>query len=145
MWTTANSTAIWVWVKRSSLPQEETEERWRLTTPEWPMMHMVMKGITRDQFMARHKANHIQVVYAPDKADARKALYAKAAALNELGINVSLCGKIIRLEAAMLRNDHVALPVSDMDEAIKFYAEKLGLAVHVSRSRSGGARGVHIP
>ena len=58
------------------------------------MMHMVMKGITRDQFMARHKANHIQVVYAPSKANARKALYAKAAALNELGVNVSLCGEI---------------------------------------------------
>jgi catechol 2,3-dioxygenase-like lactoylglutathione lyase family enzyme len=27
----------------------------------------------------------------------------------------------------MLRTDHVALPVSDMDEAIKFYVEKLGL------------------
>ena len=29
----------------------------------------------------------------------------------------------------MLRTDHVALPVSDMDEAIKFYAEKLGLQI----------------
>ncbi len=76
------------------LPADETQERWRLTSPEWPMMQLVMKGITRDQFMARHKANHIQVVYAPDKAGARKALYAKAAALNELGINVTLCGKI---------------------------------------------------
>jgi len=27
----------------------------------------------------------------------------------------------------MLRMDHVALPVSDMDTAIQFYAEKLGL------------------
>ena len=76
------------------LPQEETDDRWRLTTSEWPMMHLVMKGITRDHFMARHKANHIQVVYAPSKANARKALYAKAAALNELGVNVSLCGEI---------------------------------------------------
>jgi hypothetical protein len=76
------------------LPQEETEERWRLTTSEWPMMHLAMKGVTRDQFMARHKANHIQVVYAPDKAGARKALFAKAAAMNALGINVSLCGEI---------------------------------------------------
>ncbi len=76
------------------LPQAETEERWRLTTSEWPMMHLVMKGITRDQFMARHKANHIQVVYAPDRAGARKALVAKAATMNALGINVSLCGEI---------------------------------------------------
>jgi hypothetical protein len=76
------------------LPPEETEERWRLTTPEWPMMHLVMKGITRDQFMARHKANHIQVVYAPDKAGARRGVFAKAAAMNVMGINVSLCGEI---------------------------------------------------
>jgi len=76
------------------LPEAEVQELWRLTSPEWPMMHMVMKGVTRDQFMARHKANHIQVVYAPDKASARKALYAKAAALNELGVKVALCGKI---------------------------------------------------
>jgi hypothetical protein len=76
------------------LPAEESQERWRLTSPEWPMMHLVMKGVTRDQFMARHKANHIQVVYAPDKAGARKALYAKAAAFNELGVKVTLCGKI---------------------------------------------------
>jgi hypothetical protein len=76
------------------LPKAETEERWRLTTAQWPIMHMVMKEITRDQFMARHKANHIQVVYAPGEANARKALYAKAAAMNELGISVSVCGKV---------------------------------------------------
>ena len=29
----------------------------------------------------------------------------------------------------MLRTDHVALPVSDMDKAIKFYTETLGLQV----------------
>ena len=52
------------------LPAEETEERWRLTTPQWPIMHAVLQGITRDQMMGRHKANHIQVAYAPDKASA---------------------------------------------------------------------------
>jgi hypothetical protein len=53
-----------------------------------------MRGITRDQFMARHKANHIQVVYAPGEAEARHALFAKAAAMHELGIAVSFCGEI---------------------------------------------------
>ena len=77
-----------------ALPREENEERWRLTTPEWPMMHLVMKGISRDQFMARHKANHIQVVYAPDRAGARRALWAKAAAMHEMGVGVSLCGEV---------------------------------------------------
>jgi hypothetical protein len=58
------------------------------------MMHMVMRDITRDQFMARHKANHIQVAYAPDKAGARRALFAKAAAMRELGVSVFLCGRL---------------------------------------------------
>jgi hypothetical protein len=76
------------------LPPEETEERWRLTTPQWPIMHAVLQGITRDQMMGRHKANHIQVAYAPDKAAARRALFAKAAAMEELGMNVFLCGEV---------------------------------------------------
>jgi hypothetical protein len=74
------------------LPQEETEERLGLTTPVWPIMHAVLTGVTRDQMMARHKANHIQVVYATDEKAARAALFAKAAALHELGVLVSFCG-----------------------------------------------------
>ena len=74
------------------LPKKETEERWQLSTPQWPIMHAVLKGITRDQMMARHKANHIQVVYAPDKAGALRGLFAKASAMHALGLEVSLCG-----------------------------------------------------
>jgi hypothetical protein len=77
-----------------ALPPEETEERLRLTTSQWPIMHAVLQGVTRDQMMARHKANHIQVVYAPDRKGALKGLYAKAAAMNELGLNVSICGDV---------------------------------------------------
>jgi hypothetical protein len=77
-----------------ALPAHETQERWRLTTRQWPMMNLAMKGVTRDQFMARHKANHIQVVYAPDRAAAQRALWAKAAALDAMGMNVSLCGEV---------------------------------------------------
>jgi len=77
-----------------AVPEALAEENWRLTTSQWPMMHLVMRGISRDQFMARHKANHIQVVYAPDKAGARRALFTKAAAMNELGIRVSFCGTV---------------------------------------------------
>ncbi len=76
-----------------ALPARETEERWRLTTPQWPIMHAVLKGITRDQMMDRHKSNHIQVVYAPDETRARNGLYAKAAAMKELGLEVFFCGK----------------------------------------------------
>lgn len=77
----------------AKLPQAETERRWRETTSQWPIMHAVFDGITRDQMMARHKSNHIQVVYAPNKAQAHRAARIKAAALDELGIEVHFCGK----------------------------------------------------
>ncbi len=76
------------------LPEEETAGRWRLTTPQWPIMHAVLQGITRDQMMARHKSNHIQVAYAPDKAGAKKALLAKAAVMQGLGLEVYVCGEL---------------------------------------------------
>lgn len=74
------------------LPEAETQERWRLTTPQWPIMHAVMRGISRDQMMARHQSNHIQVVYAPDLKSARRGMFAKAAAMRELGLRVHFCG-----------------------------------------------------
>ena len=74
------------------LPKEETERRWNLTTFQWPIMHAVTYGVTRDQLMARHKANHIQVAYANSATEADQALSAKAAMADELGLEVSLCG-----------------------------------------------------
>lgn len=79
-------------VEAIDLPRDETERRWRITTPQWPIMHAIIRGVTRDQMMARHKANHIQVAYAPDWPAARRALAAKAAAFAELGMEVALCG-----------------------------------------------------
>ena len=84
--------------KAVTLPSEETDRRWRITTPQWPMMHAVLYGTSRNQFMARHKANHIQVAYAPDADGADMALAAKAAAFEELGIAVSVCGSRHGLE-----------------------------------------------
>jgi hypothetical protein len=75
-----------------SLPREETERRWRETTIQWPIMHAVTYGVTRDQMMARHKANHIQVAYAHGATEADLALYTKAALAAELGLEVHLCG-----------------------------------------------------
>ncbi|MGL5849832.1 MAG: fucose isomerase, partial [Phycicoccus sp.] len=75
-----------------SLPTEETERRWAATNPEWPIMHVVLPGISRDQFMARHKANHLNVAYAPDVVAAERALVAKAALFHRLGVQVHLCG-----------------------------------------------------
>ncbi len=75
-----------------TLPRAETERRWKETTVQWPIMHAVTYGVTRDQMMARHKANHIHVAYANSAAEADLAMYAKAALAAELGLTVSLCG-----------------------------------------------------
>ncbi len=74
------------------LPLEETERRWQATTPQWPIMHAVTRGVSRDRMMGRHKSNHIQVAYAPDIVAARTALSAKIAAFRQLGIEVFVCG-----------------------------------------------------
>jgi len=75
-----------------ALPPEETERRWKETTPQWPIMHAVTYGVSRDQMMARHQANHIQVAYAKSAKEADLAMYTKAALAAELGLEVSLCG-----------------------------------------------------
>jgi hypothetical protein len=77
-----------------TLPKEETQDRWQQTTSQWPIMHVVLQGVDRDQMMARHKSNHIQVVYAPSKAAAVQGLAAKAAAFRELGLEVAVCGTV---------------------------------------------------
>ena len=74
------------------LPAEETERRWNATTPQWPIMHAVIDGVSRNQMMARHKANHIQVAYANSRVEAVAAMHAKAAAAEALGMRVSICG-----------------------------------------------------
>ena len=74
------------------LPPEETERRWRITTPQWPIMHAVTRGISRDRMMGRHKSNHIQVAYAPDLSAAKLALSTKIAAFRKLGLEVYVCG-----------------------------------------------------
>ena len=75
-----------------SLPAAETERRWKETTTQWPIVHTVMHGVDQNQLMARHKANHVNVAYAPTAEMADKALATKAAMLAELGVQVHLCG-----------------------------------------------------
>jgi L-fucose isomerase-like protein len=75
-----------------SLPREETERRWQATTPQWPIMHAVLYGVSRDALMAQHKSNHIQVVYGTSAEQADLTLQAKSTFAAELGINVKLCG-----------------------------------------------------
>lgn len=74
------------------LPKKETQRRWRETTEEWPIMHAVTYGVSRDQMMARHPANHIQCAYADSAAAADKAMLTKAAMARAMGMHVTLCG-----------------------------------------------------
>ncbi len=75
-----------------SLPAAETERRWRETTVQWPIVHTILHGVSQNQMMARHRANHVNVAYAPSVEVADKALATKAAMLAKLGIDVHLCG-----------------------------------------------------
>jgi hypothetical protein len=67
-------------------------------------MSAVLYGVSRDQLMARHQSNHIQVAYATDRAAADRLVAAKAAMASALGIEVHLCGDDadgVHLDAAM--------------------------------------------
>jgi hypothetical protein len=55
-------------------------------------MHAVLYGVSRDQMMAQHKSNHVQVVYSNDAAAANRTLEVKAAMARALGLHVNCCG-----------------------------------------------------
>jgi len=82
------------------LPPEESDRIWEATTKEWPLMHGITYGVTRDQMMAKHKSNHITVSYAPDAPMANEIMFAKAAMAHELGLKVNICGSY-RVEESM--------------------------------------------
>ncbi len=76
------------------LPASETRRRLEATTPQWPIMHAVTYGVSRDQLMAKHQANHIQVAYADDAKSADACLFAKASFARALGMQVNVCGTL---------------------------------------------------
>jgi L-fucose isomerase-like protein len=76
------------------LTDAETERRWQQTTPQWPMVSAVFDGVSRDSFMARHRANHVNIAYAPSANQAAQALAVKAAMFHALGVQVHLCGQV---------------------------------------------------
>jgi hypothetical protein len=78
--------------KAIELPEEETQRRLNETTPQWPIMHAVTYGVSRDQMMARHQANHIQVAYANSAEEADLCMQTKAALAARLGMKVAFCG-----------------------------------------------------
>ncbi len=75
-----------------SLPMAEVNRRWEMTTPMWPILNAVLHGVSQNQFMGRHKANHITVTYAPSADLADKALTVKSAMMDRLGIQIHFCG-----------------------------------------------------
>ncbi len=77
------------------MPEEEVQRRLDCTNPEWPIMNAVLHGVGRDQLMARHKANHLNVAYAPDAETADAALVAKAAMFAAMGYQVHLAGDVL--------------------------------------------------
>ena len=74
------------------LDDKETNRRWKETTPQWPMVNTILHGVDRDQLMARHRANHISLAYAPDPSSADHALTVKAAMFHAMKFKVHLCG-----------------------------------------------------
>ena len=78
---------------------EESSRRWEATTREWPLMHALLYGVSRDKLMARHKSNHITVSYAPDAKTANEIAFAKASMARALGFKVYLCGKLDTAES----------------------------------------------
>ncbi len=77
-----------------ALPPEETERRWKQTTTQWPMVSAIFDGVSRNSFMARHRANHVNIAYAPDGKQAVEALAIKSAMFHALGVHVHLCGPV---------------------------------------------------
>lgn len=75
-----------------ALPEDQVKMRWQTTDPTWPQMNAILYGVGRDELMSRHRANHIQVAYAPDAESANEALAAKIAMAQEMGITVHICG-----------------------------------------------------
>ena len=55
-------------------------------------MHAVTYGVSRDQMMARHKSNHIQVAYCKTEQAADDAVMIKATMAEALGMKVCVCG-----------------------------------------------------
>ncbi len=74
------------------LPEKETRRRWQETTYQWPIMHAVLSDVDKNQLMAKHKSNHIQVAYANSAGDADAIVRVKSGMAAELGIVVQVCG-----------------------------------------------------
>jgi hypothetical protein len=75
----------------AELPPEETQERLKLTTPQWPIKSLVRYGVDRDQ-MLLHPSNHETIIYASNAQMANTLMFAKAQMARELGMKVEIWG-----------------------------------------------------
>ena len=85
------------------LPPEETRRRLDATTPQWPIMHAVLHGVTPrpDDGPAQGQPRPGRVRRrTPDSAD--RALLAKAAMFDAMGVAVHLCGEVGHLMGPLL-------------------------------------------
>ena len=74
------------------LPETEVRRRLDLCAENWPIVNAVLHGVSRDQFMSRHRANHIQICYGNSPEEADRVLAVKAAMAEAMGFQVNLCG-----------------------------------------------------
>ncbi len=77
-----------------TLQRKRPNVRLDATTPQWHIMHAVTYGVSRDQMMAKHQANHIQVAYA--SMPRRRQMF----------VYQSLDGRRARNQSERLRNPH---------------------------------------
>ncbi|MDQ2080540.1 signal transduction protein [Xanthobacteraceae bacterium Astr-EGSB] len=70
--------------RAAELPADEFERRRRATSWEWPLMNVVLDGVTRDNLMAGHQSNHITVAYVDEQhlGDVLRAFVAQALTQN---------------------------------------------------------------
>jgi hypothetical protein len=68
MWTSSLATS---WMAPSI---GERERRWKETTLQWPRVSAVFDGVTRDQLMTRHRANHVYIAHATHNVRAQKEI-----------------------------------------------------------------------
>lgn len=75
------------------LPQSEFQRRLDATTPQWPLMNVVLDGVGRDDLMAGHESNHVTVAYVPEDqlTDIVRAFVCMALTQN---IRVHLAGEV---------------------------------------------------
>jgi hypothetical protein len=89
IWTRAHYVGTQVFMhlgtgRAVELPSGEFERRRRATTYEWPLMNVVLDGVTRDDLMAGHQSNHITVAYVDEAQlqDVFRAFVAQAVTQN---------------------------------------------------------------